>query len=239
MARYHSSNHVRRTGYECGRALDKIRTFMLNDRLLSLSGRRVDAVQAQRSIRNGGFTDEKWSVPRCSRLLGAILLMFFVLPRAARSAETPKPTDIRTYKTIDTTELKAHIFLPAHAVKGELHPAIILLHGGGWNVGSADWMHDDAKWYADFNMVAIAGEYRLSDQKSTTPIEAMADTRDLVRWVREHATDLAVDPHKIAITGCPLVGSSGRWQPSSPTTPKAKSVRPPMHYFCCRRRSSS
>jgi acetyl esterase len=50
-------------------------------------------------------------------------------------------------------------------------------------------------------MVAIAGEYRLSDQKTITPLEAMADARDLIRWVRKQATDLSVDPHRIAAYG--------------------------------------
>jgi acetyl esterase/lipase len=47
-------------------------------------------------------------------------------------------------------------------------------------------------------MVAIAGEYPSPHQKRTTPLEAMADARDLVRWVRQNAKDLAIDPHRIA-----------------------------------------
>ncbi|HEY0758933.1 MAG TPA: alpha/beta hydrolase fold domain-containing protein [Acidisarcina sp.] len=56
---------------------------------------------------------------------------------------------LRTYKMVIATELKAHIFLPADPVKGELRPVIILLHGGGWNVGAPEWMYDDANCNAD------------------------------------------------------------------------------------------
>jgi acetyl esterase len=91
--------------------------------------------------------------------------------------------------------------MPTGSGKGELRPAIVLLHGGGWNAGSPEWMYEDAKWYAGLGLVAVACEYRLSDQKNITPLEAMADARDLIRWVRQNATDLAVNPHRIAVFG--------------------------------------
>ncbi|HEY1463479.1 MAG TPA: alpha/beta hydrolase [Terriglobales bacterium] len=92
--------------------------------------------------------------------------------------------------------------MPTNSEKEKgLHPAIILLHGGGWAGGSPEWVYDDAKHYAGLGMVAIAGQYRLSDQKAITPLEAMSDVRDLIRWVRENAADLSVDPHRVAVYG--------------------------------------
>jgi acetyl esterase len=82
-----------------------------------------------------------------------------------------------------------------------VHPAIIVLHGGGWNAGSPEWTYYDTQRFAGLGMVAIAGEYRLSNQKDVTPLEAMADTRDLIRWVREHAAELGTDPHRVAVYG--------------------------------------
>ena len=98
-------------------------------------------------------------------------------------------------------QLKAHIFMPADVAQGKLRAAIVLFHGGGWNAGSPEWTYDDAKHFAGLGMVGIAGEYRLSDQKSVTPLDAMADVRDLIRWVRLNAADLVVDPHRIAVYG--------------------------------------
>jgi len=129
-----------------------------------------------------------------------LLLVLYLYPIAHSQKHNLQPS-IRTYKTIGGTELKAHIFRPTDPVQGKLHPAIVLLHGGGWNAGSPEWTYDDAKRYVGLGMVAIAGEYRLSDQKSITPLEAMADARDLVRWLRQNATDLAIDPHRIAVYG--------------------------------------
>lgn len=114
-------------------------------------------------------------------------------------SSAPQP-DVRTYKTIGTIALKAHIFMPV-AAKGKLCPAIILLHGGGWTTGQPEWTYEDAARFAKLGMVAISGEYRLSDRKNTTPLEAMADARDLIRWVRRNATSLTIDPHRIAAYG--------------------------------------
>jgi len=91
--------------------------------------------------------------------------------------------------------------MPRGPTQATPRAAIVLLHGGGWSSGSAEWMHDDAKRYAGLGMVAIAGEYRLSDQKSVTPLDAMRDVRDLIRWVRTKSTGLSVNPHRIAAYG--------------------------------------
>jgi acetyl esterase len=128
------------------------------------------------------------------RFQSGLAALLFALPFAA-SAQP----DIRVYKRVGDVELKAHVFAPAGSAAK--HSAIILLHGGGWVAGSPEWVYDDAKRYATSGMVAIAGEYRLSDQKAVTPLEAMADARDLIRWVRANAAELAVDPHRVAVYG--------------------------------------
>lgn len=106
--------------------------------------------------------------------------------------------DIRTYKAVAGTELKLHVFKPSGSATAP-RPAMILLHGGGWNAGRPEWTHDRAKAYASRGMVAIGVQYRLSDFKTITPLDAMADTRDAIRWVRSHAGELGVDPARIAV----------------------------------------
>jgi acetyl esterase len=130
----------------------------------------------------------------------AVLTLLLVF-RSSAEPQAPLQPEVRIYKRIGTTTLKAYIFMPAGPINATPRAAIVLLHGGGWSTGSPEWMHDDAKRYAGLGMVAIAGEYRLSDQKSITPIEAMADVRDLIRWVRTNAADLSVNPHRIAAYG--------------------------------------
>ena len=136
------------------------------------------------------------------RTLSAVLTPLLVLLPSADSQAQPTQPDRRTYKTISSTmELKAHIFMPTGPAKAKRRAAIILLHGGGWNSGSPEWMYGDAVRYAGLGLVAVAGEYRLSDQKNATPLDAMADVRDLIRWVRRNAAGLAIDPHRVAAYG--------------------------------------
>ena len=130
----------------------------------------------------------------------AVLTLLLVL-RSSAEPQTPEQPDVRIYKTIGTTTLKAYIFVPGGPINATPRAAIVLLHGGGWSTGSPEWMYDDAKRYTGLGMVAIAGEYRLSDQKSVTPLDAMADVRDLIRWVRTKAAALSVDPHRIVAYG--------------------------------------
>ncbi len=130
----------------------------------------------------------------------AVLTLLLVL-RSSAEPQAPVQPDVRIYKTIGTTTLKAYIFMPGGPINATPRAAIVLLHGGGWSTGSPEWMYDDAKRYTGLGMVAIAGEYRLSDQKRITPLDAMADVRDLIRWVRTNAADLSVDPHRIAAYG--------------------------------------
>jgi acetyl esterase len=135
------------------------------------------------------------------RMIFALLASLLALRTITIAHAQSGQPSIRTYKTVGSTELKAHIFLPVDPAKGKPHAAIILLHGGGWNAGSPEWVYGDANRYSGLGMVAIAGEYRLSDQKNNTPLEAMSDVRDLIRWVRQNASDLGIDPHRIAVYG--------------------------------------
>ena len=55
----------------------------------------------------------------------------------AASAVTIEPQTY-TYSTIGTHDLKAYVFLPSTPAKNR--PAILLFHGGAWQLGDATWM---------------------------------------------------------------------------------------------------
>jgi acetyl esterase len=163
-------------------------------------------------------------------VLGVFAVLFEFQSGRSTREHVVQPS-VRTYKAVGGTELKAHIFVPEAAVAGKLRAAIVLLHGGGWTAGSPEWMYGDAQRYAGLGMVAIAGEYRLSDQKNITPLEAMGDVRDLMRWVRQNAADLAIDPQRIAIYGVSAGGHRQRRLQFFLMRKKAKPARRRMHWF--------
>lgn len=68
-------------------------------------------------------------------------------------------------------------------------------------MGEPSWAFGRAQHFADHGMVAVAVQYRLSDQKEITPADAVEDAKAAMRWVRSRAHDLAVDPQRIAAYG--------------------------------------
>jgi acetyl esterase/lipase len=104
------------------------------------------------------------------------------------------------YAEPNGTQLKAYVFRPDKPGPVK-RPAIVLFHGGGWTIGEAAWTFPRAKHFAERGMVAVAAQYRLSDQEQVTPHEAMADARAVIRWVRAHADSLGIDPNRVAAYG--------------------------------------
>lgn len=54
-------------------------------------------------------------------------------------------------------------------------------------------------------MVAISAEYRVNASHGTSPQECVKDGKSAIRWIRENAATLGIDPHRIAAGG----GSAG------------------------------
>ncbi len=105
------------------------------------------------------------------------------------------------YAANDSLALKAHVFRPKQAPRNEPLPAIVLFHGGGWTIGEAEWAFGRAQRFAELGMIAVAAQYRLSNQSTITPLEAMADARAVIRWMRSKAAVLGIDPERIAAYG--------------------------------------
>jgi acetyl esterase/lipase len=87
---------------------------------------------------------------------------------------------------------------------GELRPAIVQIHGGGWIFGSRVEQgipllnHLASNGWVGFNV-----DYRLSP-RATMP-EHVVDVKRAIAWVRDHAEEYGVDPDLICLTG----GSAG------------------------------
>jgi acetyl esterase/lipase len=68
-------------------------------------------------------------------------------------------------------------------------------------MGEPSWAFARARHFAERGLVAVAAQYRLSDQKTITPLEAMADARAVIRWMRSNAGMLGIDADRIAAYG--------------------------------------
>jgi len=105
------------------------------------------------------------------------------------------------YAVHDATDLKAYVFAPEGHTAATPRSAILVFHGGGWHIGAPEWAFSRARHFAELGMVAIAVQYRLSDQETTTPLEAMADAQAAVRWARSNSVTLGITVDRIAAYG--------------------------------------
>lgn len=126
-------------------------------------------------------------------------------PAADANAGPAKPTKVVTYKTIGDVELKMHIFEPAGHKSSDKSPAIVFFFGGGWVGGTPTQFYPHCAYLASRGMVGMAAEYRTEKGHGTPPSACVEDGKSAIRWARSHASELGIDPDKLAAGG----GSAG------------------------------
>ncbi|MCK5702606.1 MAG: alpha/beta hydrolase [Cyclobacteriaceae bacterium] len=114
----------------------------------------------------------------------------------------------RIYKKVNGYELKTDMFYSAGTQEKDNNPAIAFFHGGGWVFGDPSRFHEACKRYALKGFVTFSFQYRLSINEDgsyphpdITPVESVKDARTAIRWLRENAESLRIDPEKIVVGG--------------------------------------
>lgn len=117
-----------------------------------------------------------------------------------------KPDQILPYKTVGETVLNLHIFYPEDHKASDARPAILFFFGGGWTDGSPSQLYPHCDYLASRGMVGIAAEYRVAKRDGTSPIECVKDGKSAIRWVRQNADSLGIDPGQILAGGASAGG---------------------------------
>jgi len=135
----------------------------------------------------------------------------------AKKVKTPKPpleipADIPheedvAYLEGDRKE-KADLYLPMNILEGQRAPALIVIHGGGFNDG-------DKRKYRELNFctnaakrgyLAMSINYKLrKSQGQVTWPQNIQDAKEAVRWLKLNSDRLKIDPDRIGAMG----GSAG------------------------------
>lgn len=107
----------------------------------------------------------------------------------------------------DRQEL-ADLYLPPSVKPGELRPAVVIIHGGGWSGGKRDAAREIniGTTLASHGYVCLSIDYLL--QKDTGPRiwpQNLYDCKTAVRWLRANAERLQIDADHIGVIG----GSAG------------------------------
>jgi len=112
------------------------------------------------------------------------------------------------YKNVGNRELSVDIFYTESSQQNSNNTAIAFFHGGGWVFGDPSEFHEACRRYARKGFVTFSFQYRLSrnadgtyPHPDITPVETTKDARSAVRWIRENAGMLKINPDKIVIGG--------------------------------------
>lgn len=106
------------------------------------------------------------------------------------------------YGTGGGRELECDVYEPAERT-GTLRPAVVYVHGGGWQTGSRQHFARQAREMARRGFIGLCMEYRLSDE-ATWPAQ-IQDVKCALRFLRALSEEMAVDADRIGIAG----GSAG------------------------------
>jgi acetyl esterase/lipase len=102
----------------------------------------------------------------------------------------------------------ADLYFPSEIAKGQRVPAVIIIHGGGFNDGDKGKAREIniGTNLASHGYVGMSINYKLRKEKGqVTWPQNLYDCKTAVRWLRKNAERLQIDPDRIGVIG----GSAG------------------------------
>ena len=131
---------------------------------------------------------------------GVTVSLAHYLPRPPAGA----PSQTVTYVGADASSVGRRLEVwpvPEGAgARGRRHPAVVLVHGGGWDQGSRGGSLLPG-WLAGRGYVVFDIDYRLATPTSPSWQQATGDVKCAVGWVKDHAARFGVDPERIGLLG--------------------------------------
>ena len=96
-------------------------------------------------------------------------------------------------------DLRCDVYTPPGVSAGSSAPCVVLVHGGAWRSGDKTQLRGYGILLGRAGYVCVAPEYRLVGE-SPWPAQ-IHDVKAAIRWVRASASELGIDPQRIAIEG--------------------------------------
>jgi acetyl esterase/lipase len=134
----------------------------------------------------------------------AIALALPLLAQNQKAFHLPDSVEMQpdlVYASPGGRDLRLDLYLPKSG--GGPFPAVVYIHGGGWENGRKNAFQAQAAYMASKGFVGACIEYRLS--KEAKYPAALYDSKAAVRWLRANAAKYRIDPDKIGAAG----GSAG------------------------------
>jgi acetyl esterase len=104
-------------------------------------------------------------------------------------------------------------FPPNHDLTKAKAPGMILFHGGAWGSGSLGQFRIACAYFASRGLVCATAEYQMLSKADAAKLPAgetrkrvcVTDAKSAIRWFKQHASELGIDPQRIITGG----GSAG------------------------------
>ncbi len=147
----------------------------------------------------------------------------------AREREMLRDSCSYVYHRAPQGDVMAHVFLPPDKASAGPRPVVVFFHGGFWESPMPTQFVPHCLHFASRGAVAVAAETRVGSKHGTGPLEAIDDARELIRWLRENADTLNLDPARIVTGGA----GGGALLALLTAMPKEKDL-PPVNGTSCR-----
>ncbi|MFA6563213.1 MAG: alpha/beta hydrolase [Verrucomicrobiia bacterium] len=130
-----------------------------------------------------------------------------------RSSDTP-PGKNYTYKQSAGQPREMEIYFPPnHDPAKAKVPGLILFHGGGWGGGNLSQFQFACHYFASRGLVAATVNYRMLSKADAAKLPkgetrkrvCITDAKSAIRWFKQHAAELGIDPVRVITGG----GSAG------------------------------
>jgi acetyl esterase/lipase len=132
----------------------------------------------------------------------AVIALWLCLVGPAFGQENTKTF---TYTKTKQADLEIVVHYPPGWKDTDKRAGIVFFFGGGWENGTIKAFEPQARYLASRGMVTARADYRVKSRHGVTPRECVDDARSAIRWFRQNAAKLGVDPDRIVASG----GSAG------------------------------
>lgn len=130
-----------------------------------------------------------------------------------KSAYTASPGKSYIYKKSGGKDQCLEVYFPPKKDTATPVPGILLFHGGGWTHGDLDQFRYACQYFARRGLVAATANYRMLPKEEVTQPGAVSqrklvcitDAKSAIRWMKQHAEELGMDPKRLIVGG----GSAG------------------------------
>ena len=105
------------------------------------------------------------------------------------------------FKETSTGKLRAHLFSPPGCRGKDRRTAVVFFSAGLWNNVVISQFAPNCLHFRQRGALSVIFEYRELSKQGMTPVEAIADARSALRWLRLNHDTLGIDPERIVASG--------------------------------------